>query len=182
MLGDYIFMTRPPPCVLDPMHAAMAACGLVNLAGANLFAPENWHQSLSDRHNSSRREALLRAGARVQAAAFPIVLNRFRSSGVDPGHIHWEMTSRGAKPQGLVDLLDNVRLNLGLEGVHDPSGHTAHVTICYRAFEVLSPSIPIVPITWTVDAFELVVVEGSPYRYTTIERWPLAPPRQAALL
>ena len=181
MHGDLILMARPPATVIDVVSSQLAIHGLEQSAGGNLSPPANWHQSLSDRHGSARREAMLRAGVRIRASAFELVFNRIDSSGDAGTPIHWTLRARGAKPQGLVDLLAAIRESLAMEGIHDGLGHTAHITLCYRAPALLPETLWIDPVAWTVDAIELVVAGGSPYGYTTIGRWPLAPPAQSAL-
>ena len=181
MRGDLILMARPPATVLDIVGAQLAVHGLAQSAGSALSPSANWHQSLSDRHDGARREAMLRAGARVRASAFELVFNRIDSSGGGADPIHWTLRARGSKPQGLIDLLEAVRESLALEGIQDGLGHTAHITLCYRAPAALPATLQISPVAWTIDTLELVVAGGSPYGYTTLERWPLAPPAQSAL-
>lgn len=181
MHTDLILMARPPATVIDLVSAQLAIHGLEQSAGGSLSRPANWHQSLSDRHGNARREAMLRAGARVRASAFEFVFNRIDSSGDAGSPIHWTLRARGSKPQGLLDLLAAIRESMAMEGIHDGLGHTAHITLCYRAPAVLPETLRINPIAWTVDSIELVVAGGSPYGYATIGQWPLAPPAQSAL-
>ena len=180
--GELIFMARPSAAVIDLIAARLAVHGLDQAAGNALSRPVNWHQSLSDKHGHGQREAMLRAGARVRASAFELVLNRIDGSsagGSDP--IHWTLRARGGKPQGLVDLLATIRKSLALEGIRDDLGHTAHITLCYRAPNPLPETLFIDPVAWTIDTLELVVAGGSPYGYTTLERWLLESPAQSAL-
>jgi RNA 2',3'-cyclic 3'-phosphodiesterase len=173
-----LFMARPEAVVLSSMKAAMADAGLCAQLGAKMFVPANWHQSLSDRHHGDpvRRACLLRAGARVRVPAFDLVVNRVCSQGSHPNPIHWSFRARGTKPGGLTALTDSLRAGIETEGLGCEGGHTAHLTISYGAPVRLASPLAIAPIVWTIDAFELVESRDGPYRYETVERWPLLPP------
>ena len=73
-----LFMAQPAPDVLAKMKGAVADAGLDVRHGSNLFAPANWHQSLSDVYPDSAeiKKRLLRVGDRIAATAFTLTLNR----------------------------------------------------------------------------------------------------------
>ena len=183
MEGDLILLARVSGDVREALLRALSRHALDRRLGGMLFAPCNWHQSLSNRHRRQEEQALRHAGtlAAATATAFDVVFNRFASSTGPDGRIHWMACTRGAKPAGLTAVLDAVRTGLAASAIHESSGHTGHVTLCYRAPEPLAASLPIAPVPWTVDAVELVRAGGDPYRYTTLERWALQPQRQPAL-
>lgn len=170
-----IFMARPGPRVLSTLEEALAGSGLDSTLGGAKFHPGSWHQSLSNRHQDDpdRRMRMLRAGARVQAPAFDLVLNRISSQGDASDSIHWSFRARGASPSGLASLMASLRAELQGEGIDDKGGHSPHLTISYRAPVRFAGSLPVAPIAWRIDAFELVQGGGKPYRYRTIGKWPL---------
>lgn len=171
-----LFIAKPQPKVLSAMEAAVSTCGLDVLLGAALFAPENWHQSLSasyQRDTDADIERFLRAGSRITATAVTLRLNRARSQGTRAGQIHWAILAQGS-PAGFRELVCAVQAALRAEGIDEYFVHRPHLTISYRAPTRL-PLQKIAPIDWTIDAVLLVEGSGQPYRYTTLAQWPLAP-------
>jgi 2'-5' RNA ligase len=170
-----IFIAKPPPKVLAAMTNDVSNSGLDALLGSRMFAPENWHQSfsMSCSGGPELRDALLRVGARISAAAFTMTLNGIR--GLDgPPPIHWEFVAQ-RRPVGFDAVRASISAGLADEGFDELHGRRPHVTISYRAAHPL-PRTKISPIPWKID--EILLVEGGgghPYRYVVIERWPLLP-------
>jgi 2'-5' RNA ligase len=167
-------MARVPAPVRQALLQALAAGGLDARLGRALYPPRNWHQSLSTLHPPQAREALRRGCAGLDASAFEIHLDRLRSSGTVPGHIHWEFVPSAGKPDGLARLLAGLRAGLGEQGIDDTQGHSAHVTVAYSANQGIG-TLHLPPVAWRVDAIELVQVagRGDDYRYEVVEAWPL---------
>ncbi|MDN0077587.1 hypothetical protein QU481_22455 [Crenobacter sp. SG2303] len=169
-------MAKPPPAVLSAMVSAVRHHGLDTRLGSRLFAPDNWHQSLSSRYFVEARllDRLLRAGDRVSAVMCPMTLNRINSGRPTTGRMHWAFQAHG-DPKELKALRLAIQAALLAEGLDAPSTPTPHVTISYLAPSPL-PSQQIEPIDWTIDEILLVEGGGAPYRYRTIATWPLAAP------
>lgn len=176
-VGELFFMARPGREVQSAVTEMLAASGLDARLGRAMFPSGNWHQSLSDLHpgDPERLARLLRAGARVRSAAFTLVLDRICSRGDRGRPIHWSLRGGEAKPAGLEALTGSLRAGIEAERIGPQGGHTAHVTLSYKAPAGLAGTVRIVPIAWTIDAFELVECRDRPYRYETVERWPLLP-------
>jgi 2'-5' RNA ligase len=172
-----LFIAKPQPDVLSAMVTAVTASGLDHLLGAALFAPDNWHQSLSDRYSDEPelRDRLLHAGGRISAVSVTMTLNRIISKSGKRG-IQWAFRARGEPPE-FQELLNTVQAALRAEGLSEEQGHIPHITISYAAPARLS-SQKILPIEWTVN--EILLVKGGgeePYQYRTLGRWQLlAPP------
>jgi 2'-5' RNA ligase len=145
--------------------------------GTALYAPRNWHQSLSDLHPPEARENLRLACARLEARTFSIQLDMLRSSGNLPGRIHWKFVPEGHKPLGMKLLLSDVRAKLEDHGLVQAHGHRAHVTVSYFAGEQIEPRA-IEPVPWLIDAVELVQAagRGADYRYEVVDTFPLRAP------
>ncbi|MFC3532375.1 2'-5' RNA ligase family protein [Vogesella facilis] len=170
-------MARPQPEVLAAMVQEVSQHRLHTQLGAALFAPENWHQSLSGpyRDEPGRYEQLLQAGSRIAANCCVLTLNRISSLPATARGIHWAFRARG-QPQGFRELLRAVRTALSAAGVNEEHAHSPHVTISYRAPMPLSTRV-ITPIDWSIDEVQLVLAgDSQPYHYRTLERWPLATP------
>ena len=176
-----LFVAKPQREVRSAMEQAVAALGLDRQLGPALFISDNWHQSLSDRYfvEPGLREKLLRAGARVSACRFSMILNRINSQGNSGAGIHWAFRARGM-PEGLKQLQSAIQLALRLEGLKQEQNPTAHLTISYRAPSRLASQL-ITPIEWVIDEILLVEGGGAPYHYREIERWPLLPPQYEQL-
>lgn len=185
--GQLMVMTRATP-VRRQVHGALAPLQLTKVVGHALFPSRNWHQSLSDWHPPSRLEALWRACSQLEASAFCFRLDRFVSTGKEPGSIHWALRSSHGDPHGFLELLAALRRVLKANGISDECSHTPHITLSYFAEQSLA-NARIEPVDWVIDTIELVAAygHGDTYRYETIEAWPLLPmmhamPTQPGLL
>ncbi|MGM8061117.1 hypothetical protein [Vogesella indigofera] len=173
-----LLIAKPQPEVLSAMVQEVTKHQLHTLLGAALFAPENWHQSLSRpyRYEAGLCERLLLAGSRIAANCCVVTLNRISSQHAAAPGIHWAFRARG-QPKGFPALLSAVRSALIAQGVDERQGHSPHVTISYRAPTPLSSRV-IAPIDWTIDEIQLVLAgDSEPYRYQTLGHWALATPR-----
>ena len=170
-----LFMVKPSAEVRFAMQRVLSTNGWDRELGSALFAPENWHQSISAPLPSfdEMRDCLLDIGARIQAVAFTIVLDRLDGSGSEASEtIHWTFRAT-RRPPAFEVLQDAIREHLkqdaGLEGL---PRHTPHVTVSYWAPHRIA-STRIRPIAWRVDELLLVESRNAPYRYHTLANWPL---------
>jgi len=171
-----LFIARPSDAVRGAIEQSLASHRDAGLLGRNAFPAENWHQSLSERYidTPELREILLRAGAMLRTPTFTLQLDAIRCSGNDRGSIQWEVRSRGRSREltALIAEINAVLVSCGLP----PGGcHSPHITVHYAAKAMLPREQAITPVNWIIDAVELVMGGGSPYRYTTLGRWKLAP-------
>lgn len=176
-----MFMARPGVAINALIDTGIEAHGLDRLADGSLFPNRLRHQSLSRKFDLGHREALLRVGASIRACAFDIVFNRIGSNENEQGRIHWTLLAKG-EPVGFGDLLTSIQQRLARDGIQDGLGHSPHITLNYAAPMRWSGTLPVTPMAWTVEAFELVVAGGDPYGYKPIATWKLAPPMQGSLL
>jgi len=178
------FAAMPPPVTVAAIAARLAEHGLDRWLGEALFAPENWHQSLSERvYNPTRADiALLRGvGERVAAHACTLRYNRISSSVTPKGRIYVTLQARGRPPEFLA-LSDAVRECLrdaGYEAI--ATGVTPHTTLSYGAPGRIERIELDPPLHWTIDELLLVHGNGRPYRYDVIDRWPLLPERDPVI-
>ncbi|WP_326536028.1 2'-5' RNA ligase family protein [Pseudorhodoferax sp.] len=172
------FMAKPSTEVRHAMQQVLADNGWDGQLGDTLFAPDNWHQSLSHPMPSTpaRRHALMEIGAHVRSQAFTLLLNRIAGTAADPTSIHWKFYAT-TRPAGLDALLANIRDGLQAQGLDGMPGHSPHVTVSYWAPHKLARQ-PIRPIPWRIDEVLLVESQGDPYRYNTLGRWSLRPAPQ----
>lgn len=182
-----MIMARATP-VRRQLHGALAPLQLTKVIGHALFPSRNWHQSLSGWHPPSRIDALRHACAQLEANAFCFRLDRFISTGKDPGAIHWALRSSHGVPLGFQELLEALSRVLMANGIQDECRHSAHVTLSYFAEQSLD-NAHIEPVDWVIDTIELVAAygRGDTYRYETIDVRPLLPiahamPTQLGLL
>lgn len=175
--GEVFFLIRFGQDLVSTVMKALAIRGHDRQLGSALFAPENWHQSISDAlpGDAGSRARLRALGARISAPAFHLDLTRICSRERYDSTIQWLLDGPEKKPKGLMALTDPLRAGIQAEGFGPQGGHTAHVTLSYRAPARLADALKIVPIAWSIDAFELVECRNRPYRYETIERWSLLP-------
>ncbi|MGY3266871.1 hypothetical protein [Lysobacter sp. HA35] len=165
--GDKFFMLRPPVAFCAAVLAELERVGVLDRLGSRLFAPENWHQSLSDLLLGDSLDVYRRAGSRIAASPFVLRFDCVRFKG---GRAFLEPSA--ASP-GFSSLLRTVKAALDLEG--EKSGrHAPHLTLSYRAPGSLD-SVSIEPIEWNVDSVELVEVVTYPYGYRTLDTWTLVP-------
>ena len=160
------------------MQAVVHAHKLDLRLGRDLFAPENWHQSLSERifdPSDADIESMMTVGDAIRAHACTLSFNRIDSQLTQAGKIQWTLRARG-KPKAFEDLKAVVQAALKQAGHPDIAiGVTPHVTLSYGAPEMLE-KIDVSPvIDWTLDEIMLVIRGGQPYRYEVIGRWPLLP-------
>ena len=156
--------------------------GLEQWLGPRLFAPGNWHQSLSERKFDATRTdmVLLRAvGERVHAHAHACTLqyNRVDCNLTPAGKYYVTLRAKG-KPKAFEALSKALQDALRAANYGDmATGVTAHTTLSYDAPSPME-KIDIDPsIDWTINELLLVHGNGDPYRYDVIERWPLLPER-----
>jgi 2'-5' RNA ligase len=174
------FMAKPQSRVRQAMLQVLANAGWDRQLGDTLFAPDNWHQSLSHPVASTPalRQGMLEAGPHIQATAFTMALRHVRAKAGLDNAIHWAFTGQGA-PRPFAALVEAVRLSLRRLALDGMPGHSRHVTVSYRAPGPLA-STEIVPIPWRID--EVLLVEsagsGAGFHYRQLGRWPLraAPP------
>ena len=173
------FAAMPPPPVRMAIEAAASEHGVLDALGRSLFAPGNWHQSLSERifdPTAAQVEQLRDVGAAVQASACSVSYTRIDSAANLSGRIH--VTLRAGSNTAFKPLLGTVQQALQQAGQGAiATGVTPHVTLSYAA-PALLPTVRLpAPIRWTIDELLLVVGHGRPYRYDVLGRWPLLPER-----
>jgi 2'-5' RNA ligase len=186
--GTLFVMARVPGEVREALMRPLADRGLDVSLGRRISPLRNWHQTLSDLHPPEAREAMRRACAGIDAHAFHMQLDRLQSAGAPPRRVLWLYLPTRGKPDDLTRLQASVREKLCANGIVDTQGHRAHVTVSYNAPQEIAP-LDIAPVSWQVDAIELVEVagQGTDYRYQVVEAWPLhapaaPPPLQLGLL
>jgi len=178
-----LFMILPPAEIREALSTAFERTGLMSELGDALFAPTNWHQSVSDRYAdiAANRERLRDAGAAVRAAPFLMSFERLGSRGKTAGvDLHWEFQSRRKKVDGLIQLIDTLNARLADQQMDAGGGHTPHITVSYRAPRVLETTELGTPVLWRVEDFVLARGGGFPYRYEVLDRWPLTGVPQTA--
>lgn len=172
------FMAMPTPAWVDDTLALLVRLGLDKRLRSALFAPENWHQSFSERIFSPTGEecaALPQVGSAVSAPACTLHFSRIDGPTDMPGRIHWTMRARGV-PKAFAALLQEVRGRLGEAGCgRIATGVTPHMTLSYCAREPLDKVVLDPPVAWTIDELCLAIGGVNPYRYDIIGRWPLLP-------
>jgi 2'-5' RNA ligase len=180
----YLFLALVPAAVRSALEAFLERHALRRRLDSALFAPTNWHQSLSDRFWTPSSEvisALHSAGTRIAAQAVTLRFNRLSSTGQGP--IHWAFRARG-EPKGFVALVDEVRDALVAVGLPGGGHHKPHVTVSYDAPGVL-PTVTLPhPVDWLIDEVALVrsAGQGASYHYVVKRTWKLqAPPSKPQL-
>lgn len=154
-MGKYLFVAMPRSAVRGQFMDALAP---LLLDYGKLFPPSNWHQSMSDRHEGgdTRMQQMLRAGDRVIAKTFTLVFDRIKSRSGE--RTQWFLESK-LPPCEFKLLLNAVSDALRAEGIIDIAGHTAHVTLDYRARATLATR-RFEPVHWLIDEFMLVEAQG----------------------
>lgn len=173
--ANLILMAMPAPRTQDMMLQSIREHGVDKLLGSTMFAPGNWHQSLTIPYDDGpeTQDALRRVGARVLSASVELILNRIAGSNGPNGKHHVAFRAYG-RPRGFTALVSDIRAALRSEGLVD-GGKTPHVTISYWSPIVLA-TIPISPIVWKIEDILLVRGGGAPFHYQELARWRLAPP------
>jgi 2'-5' RNA ligase len=174
------FAAMPPPETRAAIDALLQRHGLARWLGPTLFAPENWHQSLSERvFNPTRADiALLRGvGERIRAHACTLQYNRIDASANPRGNIHVTLRAKG-EPKAFKALNEAVQSELrASDYAAIATGVTPHTTLSYAAPGRIDRIDIDPPLQWTISELLLVLGNGSPYRYDVIDRWPLLPER-----
>ena len=173
-----LFMAMPPPDVVAAILELLRKQGLERELGQALFAPTNWHQSLSGRifEPGLTDIALLRSvGSRVVAHACTLQYNRIDSNADGEGNIHATLRAHG-QPKAFKALLHALQQSLEEHGYgHLAINNNPHSTLSYKAPSLIE-KVDIAPtIDWTIDELLLVLGGGNPYRYEVVDRWPLLP-------
>ena len=163
-----LFMAQPPASVLAQMRGAVARRGLDRHLGRTMFAPSNWHQSLSMRLPADARDVLRHVGSRVHVPAFTLTFRRLLRRGK-----LWLLPADSSAP--FDRLIAAIRADLPPCHSGMPNNHP-HVTVCYCADTGDNrPAEDAGPLFWRIDELCLVEGGGSPYHYEVIDRWPLLP-------
>lgn len=174
------FAAMPPPETVAAIRVVLERRGLERWLGAALFAPANWHQSLSERvFNATRADiALLRGvGERIRAHSCTLQYNRIDSSVNPKGKTHVTLRARG-KPKAFVALNEAVQSALRAgDYATMATGVTPHTTLSYDAPGRIETLELDPPLRWTISELLLVLGNGSPYRYDVLDRWSLLPER-----
>ena len=174
----YFFGALPGPWQVEQWITRLAAAGVASKLGRRMFAPENWHQTLSGRHfnaDDATVARLMAAGDRINAHAMTLRFNRVVWSRHElQDRNHCTLLAQG-RPAEFDALLAAVQTALTEKGLADPEGHRPHITLSYDA-GAPHPAVQLIPIEWTLDEVLLLKGHGDPYRYEVIRRWPLLPP------
>lgn len=173
-----LIIAQPPAAVRQPMRKALLSHNLHEQLGERLFPEHNWHQTLCGPYPASNaaERALARAGnaaCATQTPAFRLRLNRIRGPHMPAGErMHWSFMSQG-RPTGFDVLRERLQAQVQPDLLPD-TGHTPHVTICYRAPAPLATQF-IQPIDWQIRQILLVVRRGTGngWRYEALQRWEL---------
>lgn len=173
-----LFIARPGPGIRAALDAALAAHRLSPRLGRSEFDPGNWHQSVSDRYidTPELRRELLQVGDSISAPATTLRLDRIQSPRNQRGSFNWELRGHPSERDLLVPLVTEIKRAAVAHNLPaSAERNRPHITLSYGAGSALPSDLPIEAIEWTIDAIELVVGNGKPYRYTTLGRWPLRP-------
>ena len=174
------FAAMPPPSVVAAIAGVVERSGVGRQLGAALFAPGNWHQSLSERvFNASEADIqrLRGAGALVRGHACTLEYNRITSARDNKGRVQVTLRAYGEPPafKALVAAVQQPLPGAGYAPL--ATGITPHTTLSYDAPAVLDTVAIATPLRWTLDELLLVMGHGRPYRYDVIDRWALLPER-----
>lgn len=173
------FAAMPPVTVRMAIEATAREQGVLDALGRSVFAPGNWHQSLSERifdPTDAQVYQLRDVGAAVQAHACSVSYTRIDSAPNLSGRIH--VTLRAGSNTFFKPLLGMVQqvLQQGGQGAI-ATGVTPHVALSYGA-PALLPNVRLPePLRWTINELLLVIGHGRPYCYDVLGRWPLLPER-----
>ena len=174
-----MFMLQPDAGVRAALEQLLVDTGLDVQLGESLFAPANWHQSLSERiydPTPAQVDGLLAVGAAVQATGSSLCLDRIDSALDDKGRIQVTLRGPGHNKASLLPVLTALRGQLHSAGFAAiATGVTAHLTLSYHAPRLLPRRRLPEPLWWSFNELRLVLGNGHPYRYDVLGRWPLQP-------
>lgn len=178
-LPRLFFLARLRAACTAALSSQLERHGVVALLGADLFPFDLLHQSLSDRYRDTAeiRRRLLRAGDSVRGRAFSLTLDRLRCAPNERGSSNVDVWMEGGCKE-LALLVAALNEAVASQGLPMGGGHTPHITVSYTFRGEMPPLRKIPVIEVAIDAFELVVGGGKPYRYATLRRWMLAPAPQ----
>ena len=178
-------MSSPPRVLFAVMPSAQWAAttlqrlielGLEEALGGDMFSPENWHQSLSERifnPTAEQCERLQRVGASISAHACTLQFNRIEGPDLKSDRQHCTLRAYGV-PKAFKMLRDAVRAALvEADFAEIATGVTPHITLSYEANRFFANITIEPPISWALSELYLIVGGGDPYRYEVIGRWPL---------
>lgn len=177
-----LFMGKPSAAARRRLAAELERAGLTARLGNALFAPLNWHQSLSDRFEDEPRtvERLRQAGGELHCArAVRFRMDRIESE-PGPEGVHWAFKAERA-PLDFGRLVQDLGSSTEAATGRKPVRPTAHITISYWAPESLRRMVPIDPVEWLLEEVLLVRGLGRPYHYEVIDRWKLQGPRTESI-
>jgi hypothetical protein len=175
-LPRLLFLARLRAACTAALSSQLETHGVVTLLGADLFPFDLSHQSLSDRYRDTAeiRRRLLRAGDSVRGRAFSLTLDRLRCVPNDRGSRNVDVWMEGGC-KALALLVADLNEAVASQGLPVGGGHAPHITVSYTFRGEMPPLQKIPAIEVAIDAFELVVGGGKPYRYATLRRWLLDP-------
>jgi hypothetical protein len=175
-LPRLLFLARLRTACAGVVTSRLETVGVARLLGASMSPIDLLHQSLSDRYRDTAeiRRRLLRAGDGVRAQAFSLSLDRLRCAPNERGSRNVELWMK-ADCEALTTLVTAINDGVCRQGLPRGGGHRPHMTVSYT-FHGRMPSLQRLPeVEVSIDAFELVVGGGKPYRYETLRRWMLSP-------
>lgn len=174
------FKLLPPAEVLCGFEGRLAALGC-DVSRPYVFDRKRWHQSVSSpfEEHPGLLERMLRAGDRIDVPEFTLVFDRLSGHSAGEGGIHWLFGIRG-QSRPFNALVNDARARLKQEGVHDPSGHRAHVTVSYKAPNAFRTR-RMTPVAWPIREVLLVRGGGDLPAYGVVARWPLRADPQRTL-
>ncbi len=172
-----LLLGKPSAFACQRLSAELDRASLTARLGKDLFAPTNWHQSLSDRFEDHPLivEQLRRALRQIAARAVIFRMDRIESQPGPDGE-HWAFRAERT-PADLDLLLQSVGAATVAATGCKPVRLTAHVTISYWAQESLRRMVQIEPVEWVLDEILLVRGGGRRYHYEVIDRHLLQEPR-----
>ena len=149
-------MAQPSAAVLALLQQVTSFHRLDKRLGLAMFAPGNWHQTLSVLYPNEQEylDKLLRACGKSVAEQASVTFNRIAGPPRPAGErMHWEF--RGPRSRSLTALLSAIQFSLESEGIAADKGDRPHITISYFAPTPLE-STSFVPVIWTIDEILLV--------------------------
>lgn len=174
------FKLLPPAEVLSEFRCRLETLRC-DVSQRHMFDWRRWHQSVSSRFEEypGLLERMLRAGDRIDVPVFTLVFDRLSGRAAGEEGIHWWFGIRG-QSRPFNALVKDAWTRLKQEGVRDPSGHRAHVTVSYQAPNALRTQ-GMAPVAWPIRDVLLIRSGGDLRAYEEVARWPLRPDPQLAL-